>query len=86
MLNLLLFFKGRFVHKILQPVLESLQEARGSTEEAAAPEMDVDWELTGSDELGSPKLTRRKPGEGELHFLRVKDKEGRWGLLVDLGA
>ncbi|XP_023686409.1 DNA-directed primase/polymerase protein [Paramormyrops kingsleyae] len=77
---------GRFVHKILQPVLESLQEARGITEESAAPEMDVDWELAGSDELGSPQPTRRKPGGGELHFLRVKDKEGRWGLLVDLGV
>ncbi|KAJ8383442.1 hypothetical protein AAFF_G00220380 [Aldrovandia affinis] len=81
---------GHFIHKILQPVVQLVQRSRS---DCLAPDITTDpvpsldhTQEVGGERLGSPVPKRQRQGEDNLHFLLVKDKEGRDQLFVDLGV
>ncbi|KAL4640537.1 DNA-directed primase/polymerase protein [Arapaima gigas] len=83
---------GRFVHKIMQPALDSLQRD-GMSGTVSRQEVVLDGEgfkqLSTAGNLqsnASPQAKRRKHGEEDLSFLLVKNKDGHNQLFVDLGV
>nr|XP_040042200.1 DNA-directed primase/polymerase protein [Gasterosteus aculeatus aculeatus]XP_040042201.1 DNA-directed primase/polymerase protein [Gasterosteus aculeatus aculeatus] len=82
---------GRFVHAILQPVRSAPKSCPdvGMRSEAENSETRTVSEGTPA-EAGemeeSPQAKRRRQEETDLDFLRVKTKDGRDSLFVDLGV
>ncbi|XP_036372441.1 DNA-directed primase/polymerase protein [Megalops cyprinoides] len=71
---------GHFINKILKPVLDVVQKRRSGLGAEENTHSVVE------EQLDSPQAKRQKQGEEDLHFLLVKDKEGRDQLFVDLGV
>uniref|UniRef100_A0A8C9S8I1 DNA-directed primase/polymerase protein n=1 Tax=Scleropages formosus TaxID=113540 RepID=A0A8C9S8I1_SCLFO len=83
---------GRFVHKILQPALDSLRRSRlvGTLSRHEAVRDALGSEPPSPVEnlqpAASPQAEKRRHGEEDLSFLLVKDKDGQDQLFVDLGV
>lgn len=91
---------GRFIHKILQPALDTVRRRRsggldsgdmGMTNVTPGTTTDPLLSLdhtqeVGGDLLGTPVPKRPRHGEDDYDFLFVKDKEGHDQLFVDLGV
>uniref|UniRef100_H3DL21 DNA-directed primase/polymerase protein n=1 Tax=Tetraodon nigroviridis TaxID=99883 RepID=H3DL21_TETNG len=80
---------GRFIHAILQPILNTLKAGRSHP--GAADNGDTRNDSRAPDSCGgvpgtcgSPQAKRRKPEEHDLRFLLVKGKDGQRCLFVDL--
>ncbi|XP_035275160.1 DNA-directed primase/polymerase protein [Anguilla anguilla] len=91
---------GHFIHKILQPALDTVRRRRsggldsgdmGMTNVTPGTTTDPLLSLdhtqeVGGDLLGTPVPKRPRHGEDDYDFLFVKDKEGLDQLFVDLGV
>ncbi|KAJ8271765.1 hypothetical protein COCON_G00106240 [Conger conger] len=91
---------GHFIHKILQPALDSVRRRRGGGQGSddtgitnvalgttTDPLLSFDHtQEVGGELLGPPMAKRQRHGEDDLQFLLVKDKEGHDQLFVDLGV
>ncbi|KAL2098072.1 hypothetical protein ACEWY4_007279 [Coilia grayii] len=87
---------GSFIHTILTPVLKLASKSSHLEENSAAftsdqqstePLASIEHSPIGDGGmLGSPQAKRRKPGEDDLSFLLVNNKEGQTQLFVDLGV
>ncbi|KAM9856849.1 DNA-directed primase/polymerase protein [Aulostomus maculatus] len=80
---------GAFIHEILQRVLDTsgrgcvdakVNSAPGSSGTRTCAEDELKPRAEG------PQTKRRKQEETDLSFLRVKNKDGKQGLFVDLGV
>ncbi|XP_076874353.1 DNA-directed primase/polymerase protein-like isoform X1 [Brachyhypopomus gauderio] len=71
---------GRFIHDILKPALNSLQNCTEAPETTPSPSEDD------GDQSEEPQAKRRKDEEDDLSFLIVKTNDGKKQLFVDLGV
>ncbi|XP_042340504.1 DNA-directed primase/polymerase protein [Plectropomus leopardus] len=85
---------GRFILKILQPVLSTPQSCLNDGNNSAAENSETRKTHAISEETSakadetseSPQAKRRKQKDRDLRFLQVKNKDGQDCLFVDLGV
>ncbi|XP_047434408.1 DNA-directed primase/polymerase protein [Mugil cephalus] len=82
---------GRFIHAILQPVLNKAKHCADNEKSPVAENTETSGmrpvsEGKSAKPGGSPGTKRRKLEERDLSFLQVKNKDGQDALFVDLGV